>query len=384
MKVLMVHNFYRQTGGEDLVVRAELEQLRARGVEVLLYARHSDEIGKFGLGSKCLIPLRAVHSPRAASDLALAIRQFRPDVAWVHNIYPLISPAVYSAFSGAGVPIVQMFHNYRPFCVNGLLLRSGSVCQKCVDGSSWNALRYRCFRDSYSFSAMYAAATFRSRGWMPDVHRVVCPSRFVRAKLMEAGIPGEKVQVRPHFIDTSAVAPSLVAGQYALYLGRLSAEKGIHTLLEAFAELPEVPLVIAGAGPQEGALRLYATCRSMKNVKFVGFQTGQGKWDLIENAAFVVVPSEWHEIFGMSVLEAFAKAKPVLGARIGSLPDLIEPGVNGLLFNSGDACDLAMKAGELFRNAAACAEMGRRARSMAEEKYNPGVAFKLLMAAFQC
>jgi glycosyltransferase involved in cell wall biosynthesis len=384
MRVLLAHNFYQQPGGEDAVVRAEYDALRSRGVEVQLYARDSGEIRQYNWLQKAAIPLYTIASPRTGADIRDVVATFRPDVAYLHNLYPLISPSIYEALAAAGVPIVQAVHNYRPFCANALLHTGGQICERCIGGNHWNAVRHRCFRDSYVLSSMYAATVARARrtGLLRNVSAWVCLTGFGRQKLMEAGVPADCISVRPNSLDAAKYQPAFGGGEYVLFLGRLSAEKGVQPLLEAFRWMPGERLVIAGAGPFEEEARAFAAKHRMTNVEFAGFQSGEAKARLLAKAKFLVFPSVWYETFGMVILEAYAAGKPVVGSRIGSIPFLVRDGETGSLFEPGNSADMAAKMQALASDDQAQIRMGRAGRSCLERDYNLDQAFDSLMSIF--
>ncbi len=341
MRVLFVHDHYQQFGGEDAIVQLEQETLKKHGVNVSFYSRHNDEIRTFHPGQKALLPLNAVHSIRTRDEIRATIDRCRPDVAYLHNIYPLISPSIYPALAQAGVPSFQVAHNFRPFCSNGLLFTNGAICEKCLGHSPLPAVSNRCFHRSFAMSAMYAAATARARQASLALEGFICPTPFTAGKLAAAGINENRLFVRPHFIPQDGVPPCYGGGRYALFIGRLSPEKGLHTLVDAFARIPAVDLVIAGTGPMEQDLRLQIAARGASNIRLAGFVTGEAKRQLLSEAMFVVVPSECYEAFGMIVLEAFLAGKPAIASSIGGLPYVISEGRTGCLFQPGNAAELA-------------------------------------------
>ena len=207
----------------------------------------------------------------------------------------------------------------------------------------------------------------------------VCLTYFVKQKLVESGIQDWKIFIRPHFMDTSSVAPSCGKGRYALYLGRISPEKGIWTMVRAFQELKGVTLKIAGTGPMEAALRRYLTANAVENVELVGFRKGNDKWQLLADSLFVVLPSECYETFGLVVLEAYAAGKPVVASNLGSLPYVVEDGKSGVLFEPGNAEDLIEKVNRLLANPSGIASMGLHARGLAEMKYSPDQSYQTLL-----
>jgi len=234
MRVLLVHGAYQQFGGEDSVVRAERELLERHGDEVLLYSRHNDETKAFSATEKAAFFPQTVYSFKTSGEIADAVHGFKPDVAFVHNVYPLLSPSVYHKLHSLGVPAVQVLHNFRPFCPNGFYYTQGQICEACREGNYLNAVRKRCYKDSYIFSGLYALTLGSNRlaGMVNKISGFICLTEFFKIKMQEAGVPDSKLFVRPNFV----YAPPLTsgsndAGRYAIFMGRLSPEKGCWTLI---------------------------------------------------------------------------------------------------------------------------------------------------------
>jgi glycosyltransferase involved in cell wall biosynthesis len=383
VRVLLIHEFYQQYAGEDAVVESELEMLRRAGVETQLYSRHNDEIRGYSIMRKAACALATIQSPRTKRDLTATIRDFRPDVAYLHNLYPLISPSAYQTLWSHRIPIVQVMHNFRPFCTNGLFYVNGKVCERCLSGNYWPAIRQACVAHGRTVSGVYAAALWwmRRSGGLEKIDAFLCLNSFVQDKLVEAGIPPAKVVVKSNSIDLSGIAPDYCAGDYALYLGRLSSEKGLHTLIGAARLNPHLPIVIAGSGPLEQALR--AAAADLPHVRFAGFQSGLAKQNLLRRAKFLVLCSEWYENFPVVMLEAFAAGKPVVASAFGGLPRLIEQGKTGLLFQVGSAADLADRMSFLAANPEHCTWMGRAARRRVEESYSAETASAPVLRIFE-
>jgi len=385
MRVLLVHGAYQQFGGEDSVVCAERELLERHGDEVLLYSRHNDETKTFSTGEKAAFFPQTVYSWKSSGEIADVVHGFKPDVAFVHNVYPLLSPSVYHKLHSLGVPAVQVLHNFRPFCPNGFYYTQGQICEACRDGNYLNAVRKRCYKDSYIFSGLYALALGSNRlaGMVEKISGFICLTEFFKIKMKEAGVADSKLFVRPNFVYAPPLmAPTEDAGTYALYLGRLSPEKGCLTLVRAFEQLPQVALKIIGTGPQEKDLRDYVRDKGLNNVQFLGFKSGDEKWQLLRNALCLVLPSEWYENFPVTVLEGFMAAKPVVAARMGGLPYIVDDGQSGLLFNAGDASELAKKIQHLADHPADAVRMGACGRRLSETKYGPEQGYMNLMNIF--
>jgi glycosyltransferase involved in cell wall biosynthesis len=384
MRVLLVHGAYQQFGGEDSVVRAERELLERHGDEVLLYSRHNDETKTFNTFQKAAFFPQTIYSWKSSGEIADAVQSFRPDVAFVHNVYPLLSPSVYHKLHSLGVPAVQVLHNFRPFCPNGFYYTQGQICEACRGGNYLNAVRKRCYKDSYTFSGLYALTLGSNRlaGMIDKVSGFICLTEFFKIKMQEAGVPDSKLFVRPNFVYAPPLSGARDAGKYAIYMGRLSPEKGCWTLIHAFEQLPNVPLRILGTGPLEQELKDYVSKKGIGNIQFLGFKSGEEKWQLLRNSLCLVVPSEWYENFPVTVLEAFMAAKPVVAARMGGLPYIVEDGQSGLLFESGKVDDLAKQIQRLADDPAGAVRMGARARTLSETKYGPEQGYSNLMNIF--
>jgi glycosyltransferase involved in cell wall biosynthesis len=386
MRILFVHNFYQQFGGEDAVANSERRLLEDRGEEVLFWTRHNDEIKGYSRSQKLNFLRETISSSRTTTDIKETVARFKPDVAFVHNVYPLISPSLYPALNTLRVPVVQVLHDFRPFCSNGWFYIDGKICERCKMGNHIHGIIHRCYKDSYLLSTLYSATLGinRQTGLLDKIDAYICLTGFFKKKILEVGIPEEKIYLRPNFID----APPLDANSYqhgngyALYLGRLSNEKGIRTLIRAFEKLPEVNLKIVGTGPLEPEVREYVKTKDIQNIEFLGFKSGEEKWQLIHNCQFAVVPSEWYENFPIVALEYFAAAKPVIASRIGGLPYVVEEGQTGYLFEPGNADDLVATVKRLRNEPAAGATMGRLGRQLVETKYGPEASYNTLMQIF--
>ncbi len=367
------------------MVRAERELLERHGDEVLLYTRHNDETKAFSATEKAAFFPQTVYSYKTSGEISDAVHGFKPDVAFVHNVYPLLSPSVYHKLHALGVPAVQVLHNFRPFCPNGFYYTRGQICEACRDGNYLNAIRKRCYKDSYVFSALYALTLGSNRlaGMVNKISGFICLTEFFKIKMQEAGVPDAKLFVRPNFV----YAPPLIAspngaGTYAIFMGRLSPEKGCWTLIRAFEQTPQVALKILGTGPLEQELKDYVSQKGIGNIQFLGFKSGDEKWQLLRNSLCLVVPSEWYENFPVTVLEAFMAAKPVVAARMGGLPYIVEEGKSGLLFEAGNVGELAQRIQDLANDPASAVRMGAHARKLSETKYGPEQGYSNLMKIF--
>ena len=290
-------------------------------------------------------------------------------------MYPLISPSVYHTLNELNVPVIQAIDDLRQpmLCPQGCFFRSGSVCRSCENGNYLHAVANRCIKNRFLVSSLYAA-TFglnRRAGVREKIDGWVCMTGFFRDMLLEAGFPEEKIFVNPPFIDPGPRTAAEGKGDYALFFGRLSPEKGLWALLRAFERMRKRRLVIMGTGPLEAELKDYVREKELSNVEFAGFKSGEEKRRVIENCLFTIVPSQWYEIFGLVILEAWAAGKPVIGSNLGSIPYVIEDGKSGLVFEAGSSGDLEAKIDHLWTHPAEREEMGRRGRYLVETEYAP-------------
>ena len=377
MKILLAHNRYQLAGGEDAVVAAEHDLLAENGHNVRLFSVTNDAIA--GLSAKLRAAARTAGSAWGRDAMAREIAAFRPDIVHVHNFFPLLSPSVYDACRDAGVAVVQTLHNYRLICPGGLLMRGGRPCEDCVGASPWRAVLHRCYRGSALGSAAVARMvdTHRRRGtWRSKVDRFIALTEFARSKFAAAGFPADRIAVKPNFVADRARRPEGDRAG-ALFVGRLSTEKGIATLLSAWRTL-DMPLRIAGTGPMEGEM-LNA---GLPTVTMLGHSTAEAVAEEMARAAFLLVPSVCYENFPVTLAEAFCQGLPVIASRLGAMAEIVEDGVTGLHFTAGDAADLAAKVRWAADHPEDMRRMGRNARRIYEEKYTPAANYTRLRAIY--
>lgn len=374
MRFIFSHNAYQQRGGEDAVVEAEVALLRAQGHEVEIYARSNDEIGDISAFKLARQTLWSSHTMGGVTEM---IQRFRPDVIHAHNTFPLISPSLYWAAERAGVPVVQTLHNFRLMCLNALFLRQGKVCEDCMGRLPWRGMARTCYRDSPSASAVLGSMLALHRGlgtWQHKVTRYIALNEFCRGKFIEGGLPAERVVVKPNFVDFAAPEPVPRAG--LLFVGRLSAEKGVATLVGAMTRLPDGALRVAGDGPEAGLLE------GVTGVTRLGSLPGERVRQEMSRAMALVVPSICYENFPRTIVEAFACGLPVIASRIGALADIVRDGEDGLLFTPGNADALAAQLTWALAHPEEMAAMGRRARLRYEAEFTAEANYRRLMEIY--
>ncbi|MCS6952660.1 MAG: glycosyltransferase family 4 protein [Bryobacterales bacterium] len=367
MRVLVLHNRYRQPGGEDAVVDAEVSLLRQHGFEVVRYER-SNEFDGWASAVKTVVG--SAWSRRSYQEVFELCRQFRPHVAHVHNFWAVLSPAVHAACRAAGAATVQTLHNYRLLCVNAFLLRKGVPCQDCLGRWPWRGVLRRCYRNSALASAAVAHLVIANRlrrTWDKDVDAFIALSEFARSRFVAAGLPADRIFVKPNFVvDPGPPTRKPSESRLVVFFGRWSEEKGVLVLLEAWRRLnPQWPwrLLIVGDGPLRASLES-KLCASGWNgsVELMGYRTRPEVGELLQTARVVVVPSLWFENCPMVVLEALASGRPVIASGLGALQELVPNGVAGLTFAPGDADSLAQVLRTVFDDDALVDRMGSQAR----------------------
>ncbi len=388
MKVLLLHNRYQLAGGEDVVVQAEKALLEANDHQVALVEISNDQIAS--VLDKANAAVRAIYSPASKQQVSAEIAHFRPDVVHVHNFFPLLSPSVYDACRDAGVPVVQTVHNYRLGCLNAILLRNGKVCEDCLGKRMpWPGIVHGCYRGSRAQSAATAAmlAVHWLRGtWQERVDAYIVLTNFQKEKMVQAGLPREKIYVKPNYIsEPEQCGESKIFGDYALFVGRLSPEKSITTLIEAYKHNDlRIPLKIVGDGPLHESLQADVQAAGLESaIKFLGRQDKSAVLSLMHNARFLVFPSIWYETFGLTMVEAFACGLPVLASRLGSMAEIVEDGVTGLHFEAGNSAHLADKMQWANEHPEEMICMGKNARRAYEAHYTPEMNYQQLTAIYQ-
>jgi len=384
MNILLVHNFYKFFAGEDSIALREKDLLEKNGETVYFYTRDNRETDNYNLFQKILFFKETIHSKKTKKEIKDILRDFKPQVAYTHNIFPLISPSIFHTLYDASIPCIQNVQDYRWLCPNGVFYINDRICERCKNGAFWNAVRYRCFRESYILSGLYAATISANRlaGVFKKIDAFLCTTEFNKQKLIEGGVEEHRIFIKPNYLDISNIEPSYGEGDHIIFLGRLSPEKGLWTLVKAFEKLKDLKLRIVGTGPLEQSLKIYIKENNIKNISMEGFKQGAEKDNLLKNSLFMVFPSEWYEHFPIVLLEAFAFGKPVVSSNIGNMPLIVENGKSGLHFKAGDVNDLIEKVMTFSQHPAEILKMGMYARKEIETKYTPEVNYKILKSIF--
>jgi len=388
MKVLMIHNRYVQPGGEDVAFEQDAGLLRDNGHHVYAVERTNTDIKLPNFASKADLFARTIWSQSVYRQTRRMIRNIRPDVVHVHNFLPLVSPSVHYAARHERIPVVQTLHNYRLICLSATLHRDGHVCTDCVGRAPLSGLLHACYRDSHSAS-LAVATLLQTHRLMRTWHKVdayIAVSQFVKQTLIAGGaVPRERVHVKPNFVYGNAT-PRVGAGEFALFVGRLSVEKGPRTLLRAWVDGADgqpvdFPLRLVGSGPLERELR--ATARaSGARVEFLGARPRQEVMRLMAQARVVLCPSEWWDPMPLVALEAFAAAVPVIATTMGGFLESVEHEKTGLHVQPGNAQQLARAARCLIEDVPLNMRMGTAARNVYLEHYSARPNYQRLIEIY--
>jgi glycosyltransferase involved in cell wall biosynthesis len=403
LKVLMPNAFYYERGGCEVYTFALSKELAEHGHEVVPFSMSdernfpseyeeyfvdnidfSEVSADLNFSRRIKAAIRVLYSNEAKRKIRRLIERTDPDLAHVHNIAHHLSPSILVGIKQFGLPIVQTLHDYKLICPSTLLFCGGRVCERCKYKKYYNAVIHRCKRGSIGASALAALELYVHRVmriYEDNVDVFIAPSRFLRDKMIEFRMDGRKIVHIPQLIDTAAYAPQYEGRDYLVYYGRLSGEKGLHTLVDALRLLRNAKLYIAGEGPLKSDLESRAA--DVKGIRFLGYVEHEKLKELVRNAMFVVVPSECYENAPMSVYEASALGKPVVGSRIGGIPELIEDGVTGLLFEPGNAEDLAGKIEHLLGNRSLIPQMGESARDRLERRHGKGRHYEAITNVYE-
>jgi glycosyltransferase involved in cell wall biosynthesis len=380
--VLLLHNSYQQPGGEDQVFTAEGDLLEAHGHRVLRYTLHNDRVTKMGRHDlvKATVWNRVVYQ-----ELRVLIRRERPQVAHFHNTFPLISPAAYYAARAEGVPVIQTLHNYRLLCSNALFYRQERVCEDCLGKAiPWPGVLHACYRGSRAASGATVAMLTAHRAlgtWKRAVDVYIVLSEFARRKFVQGGLPAQKIAVKPNFIDPDPGAGE-GGGGFFLFVGRLSQEKGVPTLLRAWERLGnKATLKIVGDGPL--APKVAETAERYKKVEWLGRQPKDRVLVLMKDALALVSPSVCYENFPMVLAEAYAVGLPVIASDLGSMSSLVDHRRTGLHFRPDDSKDLAAKVQWAVSRPEESRRMRSEARAEFETKYTAQRNYRLLMEIYR-
>lgn len=383
-KILLIHNCHRSSSssGDDGVFEREAALLENHGHQIIRYNPSNDEFYRRGPIRKLYTALQIPWSISATREICDLLRKEKPNIAHVHNFFPLISPSIYHLLNSEGIPVIQTLHDFRFLCTNAFFMRDGNICEECKRGSHFRSIWHGCFKESRIRTVPVALMlklhqyldTFRKK-----IDAYICLTEFQRKIFADAGFAENKLFVKPNFVEDISEGNSIKRGNYAVFIGRLGEEKGVKILIEAWRTLQELPLMVIGDGPDGEKYKKMVHNIGIKNIEFFGFRPHSECMGLLNEAMFLVMPSIWYETFGLTIIEAFSRAKPVIASNLGAMAELVVDNKTGLLFKSGDPKDMAEKVRWLWKNPDECIRMGQKARQEFEAKYTPQKNYEMMM-----
>ncbi|HEX5410615.1 MAG TPA: glycosyltransferase family 4 protein [Terriglobia bacterium] len=386
MKVLLIHNEYQEPGGEDIVFSLEHQLLASFGHRVVTYSRTNLEINGYSAVRRLMLIRQMTWAGDSKRDVATILREEKPDIVHVHNTFTQISPSIYAECVEAGVPVVQTLHNFRLICPAATFYRKGRICDECVTHGLRRSVLHGCYRNSRCSTAAVAAmlaAHRRLDTWRRKITTYIALTEFSRQQLIRGGLPGEKIRVKPNFVAPDP-NQGTQSGGYAIFVGRLSTEKGLPTLLHAWNRLGnKIPLRIVGDGPLRPELTTYVEQNGLSSVRFMGRLDRAATQEAIKEARFLVLPSECYENFPMTIVEAFASGTPVICSRLGAMREIVTHQHTGLHFEPTSSEQLSDMVAWGWEHAPPMRAMGRAARREFELKYTAERNYSLLMDIYQ-
>ncbi len=404
MKILQINKFYYLQGGAERSFFNLGKVLGAKKHEVIpfsmqhpqnkatSYSQYFVSCVDFNTNGhfypKLTMGIKSIYSVEARKKLSELIKTAKPDIAHIHAFCYQLTPSIFFALEQASIPIVQTSRNYKLICPNQRLfnLYSEKICEACKGGRYYKAISNKCIKNSYSASALgcMEAYIYHALGtYSKTINKIIAPSNFLRKKLIEFSLKPEQITHIPNFVNIQDYIPCFDYSDYFVYVGRLAALKGINTLVSAMKQIKGYKLYVVGTGELEAQLKDYVVVEGINNIKFLGYKQGNELKNILKNSMFSIITSQCYENCPNSVLESLALGKPVIGANIGGIPELINDGVDGLLFEPRNVDDLAAKIQYLLDNKHLLPEMGRQGRKKIEQKYNAQTHYERLMQLYE-
>ncbi len=383
MKIIVAHNYYQQRGGECLSFEANASLLEDRGHEVHRFTLNNDDIDQ---QSRVKVAVQTIWNASTRRKLASMVQEVRPAIVHFTNTFPKISPSVYSVARHLGAAVIQDLRNYRLVCAAFNFLRDGKICEDCLGRSiAVPAIRHRCYRGSLPGSVVVASmqAVHHALGtWRSQIDLFMTPSEFAKSKYVQAGFERHRIRAKPNFID-SVPEVGEGNGDYAIFIGRLSPEKGVELLLDAWQKLRS-PLKLLFVGDGEQNEIVASAARLDPRIQAVGWKSHDELLELIGDARLLIMPSLWYETFGRTIIEAYAKGCPVIASRLGSMQELVLEGVTGFCFEAGNSDDLVRAVQKICsQSEEERAAMRCAAHDEFLKRYTANENYKMLMEAYQ-
>jgi len=384
--IFMLHNRYQYAGGEDTSTHAEIAMLKQANHQVTYLEEQNDSIKNFSKSEKIELFFSTTWNQKQYQKIKTLLQEIKPDIVHIQNFFPLLSPSIPAAAKSLNIPTIQHLRNFRLGCLNGYLYRDNQICTDCINTNPWRGVIHRCYRNSFGASlAVWNMITFNRfrKTWLTDVDAFITPSQFAAQKLIQIGIPESRLYVKPNLTSDPLLdqpIPELPDIPTFVFIGRLSPEKGVMILLEAWKKLnqPEWQLIIVGEGPQRHILENFTKEYQLKNIVFYGYQSSDQVINTIKKSTAILVPSQWHEIFGRVVIEAYSCGRCVIASKFGALPEIVEESKTGFIITTNDISDWMEKIKWCANNSLQLKNIGKHSRQIYLEKYSPTTNYQQL------
>ncbi|WP_025749556.1 glycosyltransferase family 4 protein [Priestia megaterium] len=385
MKVLLVHNYYQVSGGEDRVVEEEQKLLEKNGIQVRTYLVSNKDIKTKGLINKAKLGIQTTWSKNQYNRIKEIILDEKPDLVHFHNTFPLLSPSVYYACYNMNIPVVQTLHNYRIGCPGAMLMKDNKVCEKCINGSLLNSVKYGCYRNSRIQTIPLSTMLYTHRSlntWNNKVDKYIALTNFAKEKFIEIGLNEDKIAVKPNFIEKH-IEDRLKKEDQITFVGRISKEKGLHLLLAAWSKVGSevnTKLNVIGDGPLRKELE--GKYEHLSNVKFLGKLDSKDVLSYMSKSKYIIVPSIWYEGFPMTIIESYSVNTPVISSNIGSLKEVVTNEVTGFHFenNNINSLENTLKKALHYSD---YDKLQKNINEQYEKKYTPSANFKMLINIYE-
>ena len=398
MKILMVNKFYHIKGGSETYFFGLKDVLESKGNTIIPFSMKDDKnfeseyeeyfidnirYENLSFTDKIKNAVKIIYNTDAKNKISHIISEYKPEIAHLHLFQHQLSPSILSALKEQEIPIVYTVHDLKPVCLNYKMMNSNGICEECKGKRYYNCFKNKCVKGSrvFSFINMMEGYFHSFLKSYELIDKFITPSHFYREKLIEHGIPEEKVVHIANFLNKSKFQPSYDHDDYFIYVGRLSEEKGILTLVKAMKRVKTSKLIIVGTGPLEKDITNLIREEALNNIDLVGFKTGKELENLIRRSRFSIIPSEWYENGPMSVLESMAYGKAVIGSDIGGIPEFLKHN-NGLTFKMGDYIDLSNKINFMLKEEESTINMGRNGRIAIEKYYDESVHYDKIYSVY--
>jgi len=382
MKILLIHNKYQYKGGEDTVFESEFNMLKNRAEQVEKLVFNNNEINS--IVSKIKVGIYSFYNNESAKVLSKKIEEFKPDIIHVHNFFPIASPSIFYVANIKKVPIVMTLHNYRLVCPNAMLFRDNKVCEDCINKSfAFDGVFHGCYRDSKIQTLFLASMIWfhkRNKTWLNRVDRYIALTDFAKNKFLNSSLKLDKskIVVKPNFVIDNGF--ELDKEEYCLFVGRLSQEKGIEVMLNAFKNSSK-KIQIIGTGPLVDMVKEYST--KYENIEYLGFKSIDFIIQKLKKAKALIFTSILYETFGMTIIEAFSTATPVVCSDIGGPAEIVEDGKTGLKYQVGNSKELQKKVEQLYTDESLHIKLCRGAREEFEKKYTEKINYLYLKKIYE-